>query len=188
MHKPDSFPPLADNQCGECTACCDVLGVRELGKPYFARCSHLDKGCGIYETRPDTCRAYRCVWHLGLLGDRPDFRPDKLGILLELNIEDKAGNKIDVFELVPGTMDAKRDQLKHILARIRSNKSMKHAIYAPIWVGFFPFGSAIPSPFEYDPAYAPFAPEPLKMAFDRQKGEATYVGPCHDLLMPKPSP
>lgn len=61
--------------------CCDVLGVPELGKPYFARCEHLtEKGCGIYETRPVSCRDYHCIWLKGY-GEDSD-RPDRSGILV----------------------------------------------------------------------------------------------------------
>jgi epoxyqueuosine reductase QueG len=50
-------PP--DNHCGECTACCDVIGVRALGKPYYARCKHVGTGCNIYGDRPHSCKIYR---------------------------------------------------------------------------------------------------------------------------------
>ena len=64
--------------CGTCTACCDVIGVDSVGKPYYARCPHLDRdhpggggggggACTIYADRPHTCREYRCLWHLGML-------------------------------------------------------------------------------------------------------------------------
>ena len=29
-------PARETNDCGECTACCDILGVDELGKPAYA--------------------------------------------------------------------------------------------------------------------------------------------------------
>src|SRR6185312_2632272 len=74
-------PPSAN--CGPCTLCCDAIGVPDLGKPFFARCSHLTDKCGIYETRPEMCRAYRCAWHLGILGERVDRRPDHSGVLFQ---------------------------------------------------------------------------------------------------------
>ena len=64
-------------RCGECRACCEMRGRR----PYVpapevnGACPLLcEKGCGIYATRPETCRQYLCGWRagLGVEGDRPD--------------------------------------------------------------------------------------------------------------------
>lgn len=77
--------PALDRQprsCGACSACCFVLGVQPLNKPAFQRCAHAcEKGCGIYETRPEPCRLYRCGWLEGF-GERRD-RPDRLGVILD---------------------------------------------------------------------------------------------------------
>lgn len=50
--------------CGTCTACCRLLGIKELAKPAGKWCSHcaIGKGCTIYETRPESCRVYSCMW------------------------------------------------------------------------------------------------------------------------------
>lgn len=69
--------------CGSCSACCFALGVRQIDKPVFTRCSHAcAAGCAIYETRPDPCRVYRCAWLDGF-GERRD-RPDRLGVILDV--------------------------------------------------------------------------------------------------------
>jgi hypothetical protein len=54
----------AMRQCGSCTLCCKVLAVAELEKPGGVWCPHCrpGKGCGIYETRPQECRTFRCLW------------------------------------------------------------------------------------------------------------------------------
>lgn len=66
--------------CGDCSACCVVMGVEELKKDKYKRCTHLcAKGCGIYETRPQTCKAFECLWLQGMLTS--EHRPDKLGIM-----------------------------------------------------------------------------------------------------------
>lgn len=91
----------ADRTCGQCTACCTVLGIRELQKPAFQCCPNLagaGGGCGIYGARPNSCRFYRCEWldadrdrtglgrkspaKLAGLGARRD-RPDRLGVILD---------------------------------------------------------------------------------------------------------
>lgn len=68
--------------CGDCTACCMVLGVKPIEKPAFQACSHQGKGgCGIYATRPTPCRVYRCAWLDGM-GQRK-HRPDRLGVIVD---------------------------------------------------------------------------------------------------------
>lgn len=72
----------ATRSCGACQACCVVLGVKPIEKQPYHRCEHQSaKGCGIYETRPDPCKLYRCGWLEGL-GERRD-RPDRLGIIID---------------------------------------------------------------------------------------------------------
>ncbi|HYE92708.1 MAG TPA: hypothetical protein VEA38_16885 [Terriglobales bacterium] len=69
--------------CGDCDACCLILGVKSLEKPPHQRCEHqCEKGCGIYESRPDPCRNYRCSWLDGQIGIRRD-RPDRLGVIFD---------------------------------------------------------------------------------------------------------
>ena len=94
-----SLPVIQGRKCGECTACCNVLSVQELGKPYYIDCEHLKcDGCSIYESRPPTCRDYQCMWlEVADLIDDGD-RPDKLGVLFQLEV-DHNGIWIEVFEI-----------------------------------------------------------------------------------------
>jgi hypothetical protein len=51
------------------------MAVPELDKPNGVRCEHLTaSGCGIYDSRPPTCEAFRCEWLAGQggLSTRPD--------------------------------------------------------------------------------------------------------------------
>lgn len=58
---------MMENRCGKCRACCTVLGINELGKEVYCPCPYLNEnGCAIYEERPASCRAYACVWRLGI--------------------------------------------------------------------------------------------------------------------------
>ena len=55
--------------CGSCSQCCKTLSidVPELQKPMDRWCKHCrsdKKGCTIYETRPNICRAFACGWLL----------------------------------------------------------------------------------------------------------------------------
>ena len=83
-----------DRSCGTCTLCCSVMAVHEDGvdTKYGEDCVHLRKrrGCAIYETRPGVCKAWSCLWRLGILPE--DMRPDKVHAILEVQSppDDKA--------------------------------------------------------------------------------------------------
>lgn len=63
----------AARQCGECSLCCVLPAIPQLGKPANVRCKHLTaKGCGIYESRPAVCRKFECDWLKGAGDERPD--------------------------------------------------------------------------------------------------------------------
>ncbi|HEY3965042.1 MAG TPA: hypothetical protein VGM05_10870 [Planctomycetaceae bacterium] len=74
----------AGRECGECAACCTVLAVHELQKPARWACDHVGcHGCGVYETRPESCREFNCLWLRGALNPDPALRPDKLGVMFD---------------------------------------------------------------------------------------------------------
>ena len=70
--------------CGGCTACCDELAVVGDGtkKPPGVRCVNCTPGfgCGIYESRPQPCRNFHCLW-LSLDGLDDSWRPDNSKIM-----------------------------------------------------------------------------------------------------------
>jgi len=76
--------PNGGRACGPCSLCCHVLRVDALRKLGGVDCVHQrgGGGCGIHPTRPQICRAYRCLWLGG--GLRDDDRPDRLGAVLDL--------------------------------------------------------------------------------------------------------
>ncbi|MCB4767926.1 YkgJ family cysteine cluster protein [Ancylobacter sp. Lp-2] len=61
-----SDPPFASppRACGDCTLCCKVYTIPVLDKPEGQWCPHCTpgRGCGIYASRPDYCRAFHCEW------------------------------------------------------------------------------------------------------------------------------
>lgn len=73
--------------CGSCNVCCVSLTIEdpELQKVQGYRCPHLKAGvgCGIYESRPKTCRTYYCGWRQ-LKWVRDSLRPDTSGVLVQL--------------------------------------------------------------------------------------------------------
>lgn len=53
--------------CADCTGCCIVFEVKDVNKAFGEPCKHLGKtlfgtGCVIYESRPDACKHYVCLW------------------------------------------------------------------------------------------------------------------------------
>lgn len=71
--------------CGSCTFCCIVQGIKEINKPEGIKCKHIyNGGCSIYDTRPMPCRTFHCLWRFRkLFKDKKNRRrPDKLGVLI----------------------------------------------------------------------------------------------------------
>ena len=71
-------------ECGECSLCCTVLRVDEIGKLGGKSCRHqrVEGGCAIHAQRPQICRAYRCLWLKGSFRDAD--RPDLLDAVVDL--------------------------------------------------------------------------------------------------------
>jgi len=73
--------------CDGCTACCKVLNIEELNKPGNTWCPHckIGAGCGMYDTRPQACRVYECVWLQSQRGGKPmapELRPDRSRVVV----------------------------------------------------------------------------------------------------------
>lgn len=84
LHLVDDAPP---NPCGGCTACCTVLRVVELGKGFHSPCPYIvPSGCRIYADRPGSCRTWSCLWARGMVSDDPRYRPDRLGLILDITV------------------------------------------------------------------------------------------------------
>ena len=73
-------------ECGGCIACCKVFQIPEIKKPRYTLCPHCTgSGCGIYDTRPQDCRTFYCLWRR--IEAMPDLaRPDKLGIVFSVEM------------------------------------------------------------------------------------------------------
>lgn len=74
---------VAGRSCDSCHLCCKVFPIREVGKVGFAHCDNLEPGvgCRIYETRPQTCREFFCLWMLDAsLGE--EWQPCRAGFVL----------------------------------------------------------------------------------------------------------
>jgi len=76
-------PPI--RQCGSCTACCTLLEVTAVGKSVNEWCKHCDadKGCTIYDHRPQMCRSFSCAWLQGHLDD--EWFPEQAGMVVHFS-------------------------------------------------------------------------------------------------------
>lgn len=71
-------------ECGDCTLCCQVLPVNIAESPAGVLCKHCTKsGCGIYESRWDICKEFKCLW---LTNDKmsDNLRPDLIDVIFEV--------------------------------------------------------------------------------------------------------
>ena len=75
--------------CGTCTLCCKVLGVHELEKPGGVDCPHVKplQGCGIYADRPQSCRAFECLWLQGEGRIPETLKPERTHVVLSATVD-----------------------------------------------------------------------------------------------------
>ena len=77
-----SRPPK--NECGECNLCCKLPQLNDtdgkLLKKSYEWCKEcgIGTGCKIYETRPDNCRGFTCLYREGAL----NISPHKVGFFV----------------------------------------------------------------------------------------------------------
>lgn len=73
---------LPTRECGSCTMCCKTMSVWEIEKPNNVWCRHVQnhRSCAIYETRPQSCRTFNCLWLRGVGSDT--MRPDRSRVVL----------------------------------------------------------------------------------------------------------
>ncbi|MDX7949599.1 hypothetical protein P7D22_00200 [Lichenihabitans sp. Uapishka_5] len=80
-----ALPPtlVPGRSCGTCALCCKVFAIAELDKVPGQWCRHVvqGRGCGIHDTRPQTCRQFFCHWlrnpRLG-----PEWQPNRAKFLI----------------------------------------------------------------------------------------------------------
>jgi hypothetical protein len=69
---------MSQRRCNECTLCCRLVPVGEIGKPANTVCpQQRSKGCRVYGTRsfPRACRLWSCLWFTN--DSVPLQRPDR---------------------------------------------------------------------------------------------------------------
>ena len=114
-----------ERRCGECTLCCTVLRVDEIGKLGGEPCIHQGAaGCAIHPSRPPVCRGYRCLWLRGGLEEAD--RPDRLGAVVDL-VQPDALPALHVREARPGVFD-RSSRLQAIAERYRESVPVRIAV------------------------------------------------------------
>jgi hypothetical protein len=87
--------------------CCKLLAVHELDKEAGTWCPHvLAKGCGIYESRPGSCRTFVCLWLAGFFA--PGDRPDRSKVVAALQKTGKGSPYFMVYEARDGVAAEQR--------------------------------------------------------------------------------
>lgn len=104
---------MLNRSCGDCQACCTVMGVTELAKPQGERCRHLEVGgCGIYGSRPESCRDFHCLWRMGL--GHQDERPDKTGLVIDVTHGDLPA--LVIREAWPDAFETSRPMIERLVS------------------------------------------------------------------------
>lgn len=79
--------------CGSCQACCELVGVSELGKAPGERCRHqCGAGCAIYAGRPSSCRTFTCLWLEGAFPKH--LKPNKTGFVPTVAESNRTGQHL----------------------------------------------------------------------------------------------
>ena len=92
-NKPRKIVPLERlRDCGNCCMCCELH--REDGHP--GACPNIQDGrCGIYETRPASCRRFECAWRAGY--DIP--HPSDLHAMVVVGSMEDGHHRVHIFRL-----------------------------------------------------------------------------------------
>jgi hypothetical protein len=124
--------PQITKSCGACTLCCKVMGARALNKPAGTWCKHckIGTGCGIYETRPEECRTFFCMW-LAENSMGEEWRPDRSKLVITLASDEKS---LEV-RCDPGFPDAWRKEPYQRTIRAWAEAGGGRNARVAVWVG-----------------------------------------------------
>lgn len=115
---PIALPLVASGRtCGECTACCTAISVYEFRKKSGVRCENeCGSGCGIYASRPQSCRDYSCLWLSGFIEGDERRRPDQLGLVFDTSPIKTGGQLVWAHETRPGA--SREPAAQYLLGRL----------------------------------------------------------------------
>ena len=165
FRKPGMPAPPSVKQCGTCTSCCTLLEVTEVGTSVNEWCKHCEagKGCTIYDSRPQMCRSFSCVWLQGHLDD--EWYPEKSGMVVHFS-QDAVNVQVD-----PAYPDRWREEpyfsklSEWSLRGIRVNGDRSFATLVAVGSSdkFLLLGrTVVPEPTLFGTAFMPVAPETFR--------------------------
>ncbi|MFO1114944.1 MAG: hypothetical protein U1E28_04620 [Beijerinckiaceae bacterium] len=100
---PAPAQPAPGRSCGTCTLCCKVYDVPEAGTVSGQWCTHCapGQGCRIWDTRPEQCRAFNCLWLTQeWLG--PEWKPETARMVFTMD----PNTRFLMFQVDPGAPTA----------------------------------------------------------------------------------
>ena len=121
---------MTERSCGDCTLCCKIMAVEALAKPAGRWCRHCKpgRGCLIYDTRPNECRNYSCLWRTDRwFGEH--WKPSRSKLVLTLS-EDGIEIRCD-----PGFPDAWRKEPFHGEIRTLAASGEAHDVTVLVIIG-----------------------------------------------------
>lgn len=143
-----SIPLPIYKGCGDCTVCCTLQAVEEIGKPYYTKCIHEKNGCSIYGHHPESCQGYSCLWNVNEMGG-PENRPDRLGLLF--GITSSWGTFwLEIMEVWPQDV---RTVLRTHEAFIQAELAKSNDQFPLNGVIYVPYGAKIGLRFKAQPPY-----------------------------------
>jgi hypothetical protein len=101
--------------CGDCSLCCKLLEIEELGKPEGQWCRHCRPGaggCTVYEERPRACQTFSCRWLLNPgIGDA--WLPTKCRMVVFTATDQNMGGVMLAVYVDPGSPNVWRGEPHH---------------------------------------------------------------------------
>lgn len=110
------------------------ISTQGLVKAAQTLCPHVivNRGCSIYETRPNVCRTWHCLWRRD--AQMPDeLRPDRSGIIFALVVYDEERS---LFERAHITCIAMHSKSAHAMPLVASTitRYIEDGML-PVWLG-----------------------------------------------------
>ena len=80
------------NKCFDCNMCCKLPEIPSISKKSFSWCKdcNIGVGCKIYESRPQKCKDFYCMYYAG----ETDLKPNKCGFFIFPEREESVQHKI----------------------------------------------------------------------------------------------
>lgn len=103
--------------------CCKLPSIAELNKPRFEWCAHCKPkaGCTIYDSRPQACRNFICVWLINPALDE-QWKPSRSKIML---VNEAESNRVLAF-IDPSRPDAWKREPFYSTLKGWSQRALEH--------------------------------------------------------------